>query len=583
MVRRILATVALLAGAPLGAAEVCAGGGSCDIQEGGDDDSFAAAQLRPAARHRRSAQRALGLLQLDGYYWPTQPGDINDLRTWCTVGGVDGEAYKCVQPKAKGDDEFGLSIATIEGGTWGKIQLGVFKGLEQAFTQAVEHFLLDDNVHAFMGNAGWFTWYQYQVSTIMRDLVIKYKKKGVALKRKPWLGGSPAMLAAVGGLIKGVGKAGEKILPIYDWDLLKQPNDRILLLTSNTKLTDPSLLTGLLTALGLPVKKGDSLADVRSVLRKTLHVEAPECDHWTKAFLVFLVQMYGLLEKELDKDSLKLWVSVVAQKIILLPWQTTIGYGIAVTNPGAMFHNVPALIRGSSTSASELLGNLFQQQRSGLNIVGIIMESTEMPAYSNWIRNVTGLPVWDSTVVGKCLMDAAPDYDALNAQEVGNSPELFNNPSFHKCMMGWWDAKRYDLRAGFQRDGDIKHYDSLNLTTRQLDHLTCTGGRPVPGKAIGRLMNQFDTGKFGPKKVHSSCLSASPCGGRTWHGETCPVSAYGGMFSSFSGCFCEGNCPAGYYCGGDEAYDIAGLVGIPGGQAYIYGVHGDGYANYTWP
>merc|ERR1719444_635586 len=114
--------------------------------------------------------------------------------------------------------------------------------------------------------------------------------------------------------------------------------------------------------------------------------------------------------------------------------------------------------------------------------------------------------------------------------------------------MGWWDTDRWELNAGYQKNGSILYYDTMNLTTAQQGSLSCTGGRPTPFKAIGRRMEEFDTGKFGPAKIHASCLKASPCGARTWQGTVCPRSQLGGSFADYGGCFCEGSCPAGYYC-----------------------------------
>merc|ERR1719401_1612643 len=48
-----------------------------------------------------------------GYAWPTQPGDVDDLRTWCRVADdeVDNPYYKCIEPYEK--DECGLVKARI--------------------------------------------------------------------------------------------------------------------------------------------------------------------------------------------------------------------------------------------------------------------------------------------------------------------------------------------------------------------------------------------------------------------------------------------------------------------------------------
>mmetsp|Transcript_9021 Transcript_9021/g.22549 ORF Transcript_9021/g.22549 Transcript_9021/m.22549 type:complete len:179 (-) Transcript_9021:115-651(-) len=175
-------------------------------------------------------------------------------------------------------------------------------------------------------------------------------------------------------------------------------------------------------------------------------------------------------------------------------------------------------------------------------------------------------------------MASAPNFKWELALKAGTSLALFNTESFHDCMMGWWNHSRWEPSAGYQKTGVILHYDTMNLTTVQVESLTCNGGRPAPGKSIGRRMEEFDTGMFGPRKVHPSCLKASPCGGRTWQGITCPESKFGGDFAAYGGCFCPGSCPAGYYCGSDQgSFEIPGLEDVPGGQIYIYGIRGSDY------
>merc|ERR1719197_1412590 len=49
-------------------------------------------------------QCALGILMIDGYYYPTQPGDVDDLRTWCTVLGPDPPLYRCSDEDSSGLD-----------------------------------------------------------------------------------------------------------------------------------------------------------------------------------------------------------------------------------------------------------------------------------------------------------------------------------------------------------------------------------------------------------------------------------------------------------------------------------------------
>jgi len=573
------------------------GEGSCVARDAAwaGDDAFSIAQLRAIARRSdrapaapQAADRALGILQLDGYYWPTQPGDLSDLRTFCSVWGPDGDDYRCNSVASAGGDEFSLAWATIVNGSWPLIQHGQWTGLEHSFTQAVEHFLLAPEVHALMGGAGWFTWYQTQVQDTMRDVVAKKKAQGVDVKMKPWLGGTPAMLPALGSIITAMAgflpeesavenapndtvRNAKPFVPILDWDLLKNESDRLLFMTSNTVLANKTKLIAFLRSAGVPVGPNSTWGEVRVAVEEWLGVDIPEYDDHTIGLCAFLHKTSGLLPLEtMGAGATAQWAKVLAQKVIIVPWAKALGYGLAVTMPGSLFHNVPGLIRGSSSVASVLLGTILQHTKAGENIVGIFMESSEMPAYSNWVRNITSLPVWDSTVVARCLMVAAPSYDAEKALDQGNGPVLFNTPAFHQCMMEWWDAGKWDTRAGLQKDGFIKYYDSLNLTSYQQGRLTCTGGRVDLHKIIGRRMDQFVTGKFGPDKIHASCLTATPCGGRTWQGMSARTTAeYGAL--------CEGTCPAGYYCGGDVPFQVPGLEGVPGGIGHVYGLRGQAY------
>jgi len=520
-------------------------------------------------------QRALGVLGLDGYYWPTQPGDINDLRTWCTVQGVDGEDYRCKSVNQRGEDEFSLQIATVVNGSWPKIQLGKWSsGLEESFTQAVQYLLTEPSVHAITGQAGWFTWYQYNVSKIMRKIVHKYKEeRGITLKMKPWLGGSPAMLAALGSLVKGIGNEGTKYHPIFDYDLLKKPNDRLLLITSNTVLEDTTTLTQFMNAAGIPVRLDASETEMGAAIRDQWGLMLDDHAANIEAFIIALIQIHGLFKEICDEAEAWKLTRVTAGKIIVLSWGDSLGYGLAVVGPGAMFHNVANLIRSSSRMATKVLSTILNYTRAGQNVVGIIMESTEMPAYSNWVRNITELPVWDSTVVGKCLMAAAPDFSQSEAERIGITPALFNTKSFHSCAMGWWKTDRWHTDFGYQKNGSILYYDTLGLTPTQIDHLACMGGRH-DGASIGRLMTEFDTGKFGPPKVHASCLTASPCAARSWQGTACSSSQVGGQFPDDGGCMCGGSCASGYYCGGDKPFNISGFEGVSGGMGYVYGIRG---------
>merc|ERR1719436_2300665 len=90
-----------------------------------------------------------------------------------------------------------------------------------------------------------------------------------------------------------------------------------------------------------------------------------------------------------------------------LGWSQMPGYGIPVVY-GALFHNVFTTVNSYETSMQWALENA---TANGDTIVAIILESTEMPAHSNSIRNFTGLPVWDISTLGRCLVASAQTFN----------------------------------------------------------------------------------------------------------------------------------------------------------------------------
>jgi len=306
---------------------------------------------------------------------------------------------------------------------------------------------------------------------------------------------------------------------------------------------------------------------MRRAIETTWGVYLAPDDAFTEALVVFLMQMSNVLGGRESSTALEAWLKNLADRIVIVPWADTLGYGVAVVCPGALFHNVPAMIHGSPQAAVMIFQPILDMLQKGFNIVGIFLESTQMPAYANWVRKITRLPVWDSTVVGKCLMAAAPHYDADAAEAVGNGPVLFNTLAFRDCMMGWWDTERWESSAGLGKDGRIVLYDSLNLTQDQVSKLSCVGGRVNNRQAIARRIEDFRPGVFGPERISASCLSVTPCAARTWSGMECLHDATGG-------CVCGGTCPGGYYCGSEAPIQIKTMSG-PGTQMYAYGLRGE--------
>jgi len=376
---------------------------------------------------------------IDGYYYPTQPGDVDDLRTWCTVVGLEPSLYRC---KGEGEDEFGLVKSVVKGATWKTIQNAVKnETVRMAFREAVEVLLRDDTVHAIIGQAGFFAFFQSFVEDIITELVAETHNTSAPLRRKPMLLGTPLLAQAFtpetpDGRHSGWGLAG--------------PKQRALTVTSHFD----------------PLK--NNVVDI-------------------------LEGCYG------NTTSVREWIHANVDRFTALGWNQMPGYGIPVVY-GALFHNVFVTVNSYERSMQQTLDNAAAQ---GEEIVAIILESTEMPAHSNNIRNFTGLPVWDISTLGKCLMGAAPIFDRENPHI---ADAVFSNEAFRRCMMAWYDEPlNVEPRFGLQKDGKIKYYEDQGLTREELATLTCVGGRPEGGLPIGRKMEHFVTGIGGPSPFPSAC------------------------------------------------------------------------------
>lgn len=117
----------------------------------------------------------------------------------------------------------------------------------------------------------------------------------------------------------------------------------------------------------------------------------------------------------------------------------------------------------------ELIDNITSEENS--TIVAIILESTEMPALANSIRKFTGLPVWDVSTLGRCLVASAKTFDH-DDPFIGDA--VFNNGEFRQCMMEWYtEPTMLERRFGEQDDGKLKHYEDQGLSLEQLASLAC--------------------------------------------------------------------------------------------------------------
>jgi hypothetical protein len=293
-----------------------------------------------------------------------------------------------------------------------------------------------------------FAYYQTFVEEIVDELLkidvntVISRRLETGMSRKPILLGTPLLTVPFSTHGSNHG--------IPSWELLKKPEDRVLIVTSNYNALTRN--------------------DVDKLLSR-----------WVARF-------------DLQEIGTK-WAKHNSEKAFSLGWNNMPGYGIAVVH-GAMFHNVHNTLRHFETQMDEALKNA---TALGINIVGIIMESTEMAMHSNSVRKFTKLPVWDISTLGKCLVKMSSKFDPAD-HRISN--QTFNNPEFRDCMMSWYNATRREKLFGEQPDGTLKHYDDNGLNSTELETLHCNGGRAGDVK-VGRLMSAFPTGGLG--QVSDAC------------------------------------------------------------------------------
>lgn len=405
--------------------------------------SLRGVDVSAVAHHESNDSCGLGVLMIDGYYYPTQPGDIDDLRTWCTVLGPDPPLYKC---SGEGDGDFGLVKSVVRGATWMTIQNAVKNAtVRVAFRDAVEVLLRDQRVCGIVGQAGFFAFYQYFVEDIINELVVQYQNASSPLRRKPMLLGTPALARAFAPKVQNT--------EISGWGLTTA-KQKVLIVTSHF---DPLY------------------NDVEHLLYGEDRV-GPR-----------------------NKSALQTWMQANSNRFISLGWSQMPGYGIPVVY-GALFHNVFTTVQNYEDTMQRVLDNA---TANGEEIVAILLESTEMPAHSNNIRNFTGLPVWDVSTLGRCLVAAGP---SSNYNESSISDALFSSQVFKHCMMAWYDEPlRFETRFGLQKNAKLKYYEDQDLLQEQLIELTCSGGRPEGASPIGRRVDDFDAGIGGSYPMPQAC------------------------------------------------------------------------------
>jgi len=407
---------------------------------------------------------ALGLIVLT-YGYPTQPGDIDDKRSFCTVD----ENYQCT-------DGFSLIKAEVHGLEFAVAQNAIWNPtLKESFTNAVRALLKHPKVRAITANCGFMTNYQAHVEDIMATL---HKEEG--LDPKPLLMGT----LSLGPLVTN--QSGVESGETKGWGILKE-DERAVVVTANSMTLTQNFYD-------LMEQQGFAEPTLKGFLGKSVKPEMVE------KIKNYLHKKFGI---ELDDgsnqvDAIKSAMITVAQ---MKGQQGAVNF---LHNRGKYFRTYGAqsvegfgepVAQGFSHNASLaspymndwVLDTLFsiafhRKGRGTVNGAFVIFECTELPAYSNGVRMATRLPVWDITTLGGCLMAAAPTYDP--------DVHVTENADFKACMESWMNPFRLEHRFGKQADKTIVGYSN--------------------GTSPARDVKDFDWGLFG-KPQGARCTPEIGC------------------------------------------------------------------------
>lgn len=164
----------------------------------------------------RGEEIALGLLIID-YTYPTQPGDIDDKRSFCSMKAGN---YTCI-------DNFGLVKSKVQGLTFEAAQQNIWnEQVRQNFESALKALLVNPRVLAITGNCGFFAHYQTRADDYMTELV---RCTG---NTSYW---KPIRLSTLS-LLRSLVNA-----PAHGGWALQEPTDQTLVVTANKQALNPSM------------------------------------------------------------------------------------------------------------------------------------------------------------------------------------------------------------------------------------------------------------------------------------------------------------------------------------------------------
>lgn len=475
----------------------------------GEEEACNLLQHKASKAHAQKdcAFPALGMFSIDGYFWPSQPGDPNDKRTWCDVEGLDPPNYTCI-PKP---GDFSLSPITVPNLTWFEVQSGRWNSsINEQWTLAVTTALADPCVKAMMGNAGFFSFFQTNVNTVMEQVVRESDGK---LKMKPWIGGAPALAPLMGGDVEG--------MPIKGYNIWESPDDMTVILTSDSPDISGLDLVRLLHETGVEKPPGSCTETYQLVAEKLNLWYVPK----SEADACLQLRQMALLQNLVGTKYLLTYAS----RFLVVGVQTFPYVGWPIVD-GAAFYNAKL---GTQYVVGGVMNAKEEIESNGKSLRIVLIECTELPVFANSIRKSVQVPVWDAHTVGECLMEAAPSYNStledLSDPDESNEFNILNNAAFHNCLMAWDNTTRFNTKFGEMPDGKLRYYDTSGYSNEDIDQLTCTGGRPAGKPALGRLVIDFEVGPVA-QGFTSACTAQPICGG-----DNTP--------------YCANSCPGGGSCG----------------------------------
>mmetsp|Transcript_110787 Transcript_110787/g.247228 ORF Transcript_110787/g.247228 Transcript_110787/m.247228 type:complete len:519 (+) Transcript_110787:73-1629(+) len=427
----------------------------------------------------------IGVLMMSGYAWPTQPGDINDLRTFCRVEDTDVDTpnYSCKLPYKA--DEFGIVTARIENLTFDTGRQGVENFtynhnsplLIQTMKPAVMTLLADPTVCAIVGNVGFMSHLGPAVDVIVNQVE---KQIGQAVKRKPTLLGTPALAPLIAQAFYDTGVS-------FMDTILKKDSDRVLIVASafsafNTTTSNAeqvNQLCELMRNIGVSEHglKGLNCTKFEATFFKPGNFSTEKLITMLKeefpgikippGHVLATVRELGAItgSMALPPDLLRTFIRKQARSILPIGWNNISGYTAVDTTAG--FHNtwrVQMALNASShlyVQEEDVVGNaLSYAAKHNLDVQGFVMESTEMPSHSNFLRQYYNKPVWDVSTLGICLMRAGRSGD-FHDIEPNIAKATLNSHTFQSCMLEWWDAGKLEPKFGNQPDHKLKWFDQV--------------------------------------------------------------------------------------------------------------------------